>query len=147
MLMLCSNRYFKHHWRLNMFLHILSGGIIFILNLIYGLGAIYYKNWQIEASIHGILGTVFSISMSALCLIGIFGHVLYRRLRWKAFLLTKILTVHKVSLRYTRCSNSYSTLLTLFWVSVSWSSSEVLSPTIGSMPRVGTRNLRRSCPR
>lgn len=36
-----TGRYMRQYWQYNMWIHGITGGIVFILNLIYGLGAIY----------------------------------------------------------------------------------------------------------
>lgn len=73
-----------------MWIHIICGTGLFVLNLIYGLGAIYYLYWKISLSIHGIAGSTLAILLPVACFEGIISKVLFRRLRWNHSLVVKI---------------------------------------------------------
>eukprot|EP00347_Sterkiella_histriomuscorum_P018766 403344262 len=94
-LMVWSNRYFKQHWRLNMIIHSICGTGLFIINLIFGLGAITYLDWKIKVSIHGILGSLLAILLPFAAIEGIISRMLLKRLRWKTNILLIIQDVHK----------------------------------------------------
>lgn len=79
-----------------MWIHGLCGTAAFILNLVYGLGAIPYLNWEVKISIHGIVGTLLSLMMFITTLEGMFAHFLFRNIRWNNALLVKISYAHKV---------------------------------------------------
>lgn len=96
-MMVWSNRYLKHHWRLNMIIHSLCGTGLFLLNLIFGLGAIVYLDWKIKCSLHGILGSILSILLPFSAIEGIIARILFKRLRWKTHVLLIIQDFHKVS--------------------------------------------------
>lgn len=46
-ILIASNRYLKQHWKMNMWVHLICGTFSFIINLIFGLGALYYLHWKI----------------------------------------------------------------------------------------------------
>jgi hypothetical protein len=100
-MMVLSNRYLKHRWRLNMLIHSICGTAIFILNLLYGLGAIYYLDWKIAKTIHGIVGSLLAIILPVVCLEGMISRILFKRLRWNSAILIKIQVSHKVSKIYS----------------------------------------------
>ena len=85
--MIITTRYLKQYWKLNLYIHIIVGSSIFITNIIYGLGAICLKDWTVSATVHAILGTIFSLAMFLTSFIGGVAHFLLRNIRWKAVLL------------------------------------------------------------
>ena len=95
--MIITTRYLKQFWKLNLYIHIVVGSSIFITNIIYGLGAICLKDWKVSATVHGILGTIFSIAMFFTSFIGGTAHFLLRNIRWQAVLLQRVNLIHKVN--------------------------------------------------
>lgn len=81
-LMVWSNRYMRHRWKLNMNIHLVCGTVVFILNFIFGLGSIYYLNWRISLTIHDILGSILSIVLPINCVEGVIARYTFRYLRW-----------------------------------------------------------------
>ena len=80
--------------------HGICGSISFIINLIYGLGAIYSMGWRVTETIHGILGTSLSILMFVSGIIGYITNFFFRNHRWNGSLLVKLASIHKVSKMY-----------------------------------------------
>lgn len=96
-IMVWSNRYLKHRWQLNMIIHSVCGTLVFILNLIFGLGAMCYMKWEIICTIHGIVGSLISITLPITCAEGVVSRTLFRTLRWRTSILVKINLTHRVS--------------------------------------------------
>ncbi|CDW73578.1 cytochrome b5-like heme steroid binding domain containing protein [Stylonychia lemnae] len=110
--MVWSNRYLKQYWRLNMIIHSVCGAGIFILNLLFGLGAIYYLNWKIKISIHGLVGSILAIILPFACIGGIIARIILRKLRWKTSIQLTVLRTH------TKSNNTpiqYLSYITLFF--------------------------------
>ncbi len=80
-----------------MWVHGICGSITFLINLIYGLGAIYSMGWRVTETVHGILGTSLSLLMFFSGIIGIVANFFYRNKRWNGSLLIKLASIHKVS--------------------------------------------------
>ncbi len=87
LVMIITTRYLKQYWNINLYIHIIVGSSIFIANIVYGLGAICLKDWTVSATVHAILGTIFSLAMFLTPFIGGVAHFLLRNIRWKAVLL------------------------------------------------------------
>lgn len=80
-----------------MYIHSFCGTAIFILNLLYGLGAIYMMSMTIMITIHGIVGSLLSITGTMSFFNGIVSRLLLSKLRWRSSLLLKVQYFHKVS--------------------------------------------------
>jgi hypothetical protein len=87
LMMIITTRYLKAYPKFSLYTHIIVGSIIFILNLVYGLGAIAMKSFKVSETVHGILGTAFSCAMFLTTLIGGFAHFKLRDIRWKSIVL------------------------------------------------------------
>ena len=71
---------------------------MFSMNFAFGLGAIYYLNWRIQISVHGIAGTALSVLMTVGAFEGMMAKHLFRNIRWNNALLIKIQYSHKVNI-------------------------------------------------
>ena len=60
MIQIMSNRYFKHHWRYNMWIHRISGSVILLTTLIYASYALYkfdrFEAFHVELGIYTLVG-------------------------------------------------------------------------------------------
>jgi hypothetical protein len=70
--MLIANRYLKHYWRHQMWIHSIFGTINLLLNIFLGLGVIIFMDWSAEKSIHGVVGTFLSSIVILGCILGSF---------------------------------------------------------------------------
>lgn len=64
-----SARYIKQYPRVSFYIHTILASIVFILNLIYGVGALLYKNWEVSFTVHEVLGTLFTFLLTVNVLI------------------------------------------------------------------------------
>ena len=61
-----SGRYFRVWWKVNMWMHIISGVSVMLLTYLYVFLAIKEKNWVIGASFHDVLGMIDLILIGVL---------------------------------------------------------------------------------
>ena len=90
-----SNRYLKHHWYLNMWLHRITGTLIMVSTIIMAAIAVQKKG-RLGKDKHLVLGTIFLILTAPVAFLGFAVRSCNSRLRWKTkrVLVTKHL--HKV---------------------------------------------------
>lgn len=96
LIQLVSNRYLKVYWKLNMWVHRISGSIIWLLTLVMGFMAISRANWEVTYSPHNILGFCITLLVTLLVLGGVFTRSMMNRLKWRTHLILKIKTGHRV---------------------------------------------------
>ncbi|TNV80991.1 hypothetical protein FGO68_gene3814 [Halteria grandinella] len=94
--MIVSMRYFKYAYKWRVFTHAVLGISSTLLNLIYGLGAIYKNDGRVSFTVHGILGTLFSCLMVLNCFLGFFCHTLLTHTIWKGKCLQRVTRIHKL---------------------------------------------------
>ena len=73
-----------------MIIHSLCGTGVFIINMIFGIGAIIYLDGKIKLSIHGIVGSFLSLFLPLATIGGIISRMLFKRLKWKTHILLLI---------------------------------------------------------
>lgn len=96
LVMVISIRYLRPFWKIGIWIHIVCGCLIFVLNLIYGLGTIYVMGWSIQISVHGIVGTTTSILVFLVTGLGIAARITQNKLKWKTHKILTVQRVHKV---------------------------------------------------
>lgn len=96
LVMVISIRYLRPFWKLGIWIHIVCGVLIFILNIIYGLGTIYVMGWSIQISIHGIAGTTASCFVFIVSGLGLAARITQNNLKWKTHKILTIQRAHKV---------------------------------------------------
>jgi hypothetical protein len=96
MIQLLSNRYLRVYWKINRWVHLVSGLIILVLTLSYGLLMMKEMGWEIIKDWHPIIGFLVLISISLIVIGGLFSGILMSSLRWKTGVVMKIKNGHKV---------------------------------------------------
>ncbi|CDW84971.1 cytochrome b5-like heme steroid binding domain containing protein [Stylonychia lemnae] len=96
LIQLASNRYLKMYWKVNMWVHRLSGSIIWILTLVFGFIAVSKADWEVVNSLHTIIGFIVTITVTLIVLGGVFTRSMMNRLRWKTHLILKIKFGHRM---------------------------------------------------
>lgn len=95
---LISNRYLRVYWKINRWVHLISGLIILVLTLSYGLLMMKEVGWKIIKDWHPIIGFLVLISVGLICLGGLSSGFLMSSIRWKTGAVMRIKKMHKVSL-------------------------------------------------
>lgn len=90
-----------------MIIHALCGTGLFIINLIFGLGAIVYLDWKIKVSIHGILGSILAIFCPLTAVAGVIARIVLKRVRWNTRCVLILQDIHKVSFVRNLNSNNH----------------------------------------
>ena len=85
-----SNRYLKKYWRVNIWIHRISGTFILLITIAMGIVGIYLAGWQLTGETHDVIGLIVFFSTLFVALGGIFARSRARRLEWK----TKV--IHRV---------------------------------------------------
>ena len=80
-----------------MWVHRISGSIIWLITLIMGLIAVKKAGWEVENSLHTIIGFIVTVVVTFIVLGGVFTRIMMNRLRWKTHLILKIKLGHRVS--------------------------------------------------
>ena len=94
-----SVRYLKKYWKLNMWIHRISGTFILLITIGMGILGIRNLNWELSGrEPHYVIGLIIFFSVLFIALGGIYARSMTRRLEWKTktVLMNKI--GHKVSL-------------------------------------------------
>jgi hypothetical protein len=91
-----SARYMKQYPKLSFYIHTIVGSVVFILNLIFGVGGLLFKNWQVSFTVHEVLGTLFAFLMTVNVLMQVGTQLLLRNVRWNSTLLSRAINFHKV---------------------------------------------------
>ena len=94
--MIFSARYIKHYPKVSFYVHTILGSVLFILNLIFGIGGLLFKNWEVSFTVHEVLGTLFAFLMTVNVLMQVATQMLLRNVRWNSTLLSRASQVHKV---------------------------------------------------
>ena len=97
LVMIVTSRYLRHYWRVNMWVHAISGFATFVLNIVYGIGAIKFMVWKVVFTVHGVLGTSVSLLMAITCFVGMFTQFYIKNLRWKSRWIIIVAHTHRVS--------------------------------------------------
>ena len=72
---LVTARYFKHQWKVNRVLHMLSGSVVLCATLFYGLVGLYQLGGEIKIDAHGPLALTFTSLTAVLALSGVFAYM------------------------------------------------------------------------
>ena len=70
LLQIASNRYFKHHWQTNLWVHKISGAVITMSTLIYGIVG-YVKLMFIKDDVHAPMGVTVTALIAVLGISGL----------------------------------------------------------------------------
>jgi hypothetical protein len=95
-LQLASNRYLKTNWKINMWIHRITGTIILLITFVLGFLALAKKNWTIDKDLHNVSGFIILVVVLILVLGGVFSRSMMNRIRWNTPLLLKIKFGHRV---------------------------------------------------
>lgn len=82
-IMVGSMRYLRHYWKAGVWIHSISGTIVFLINIVYGIGAMQQMEWNIQISIHGIIGSFISVLLFLVTATGLAARLTQNRLVWK----------------------------------------------------------------
>jgi hypothetical protein len=107
-----SARYMKQYPKVSLYIHSIVGSVVFILNLIFGVGGLLFKNWKVSFTVHEVLGTLFAFLMTVNVLMQVATQLLLRNVRWNSTLLSTAINFHKVR-KYT-----YTIIVTLLCVTL-----------------------------
>jgi hypothetical protein len=106
LLQIASNRWLKAYWRINMWIHRLSGTGLLVITLTMGIMAKQRANEDEPMSWHAIMGNILMFSVVAVALGGVFTRSRMNRLRWGTHKLLKIKRIHGVSYLKYQCFRS-----------------------------------------
>jgi hypothetical protein len=82
MIMVLSNRYMKVFWKVHMWIHRVSGFLIFVLTIIFASIIIKDKGGEIEDNPHSIIGLVILAVVIFIIIIGIFTKKRMETMKW-----------------------------------------------------------------
>ena len=94
---LISNRYLRVYWKINRWVHLVSGLIILVLTFAFGLLIMKEIGWKIIKDWHPIIGFLVLLSVGMIAIGGLFSGVLMNSIRWKTGAVMRIKKMHKVN--------------------------------------------------
>lgn len=96
LLQLASNRYLKHYWKASMWIHRISGIIIWGTTVAMAMWVIVEDNWKIKKGLHPALGLGILIAVSLPALGGILSRRTSDHSRWNTASFLKVKLGHKL---------------------------------------------------
>lgn len=92
-----TNRYLKHCWKLNMWIHRLAGTTMLFITFGFGIYGIKRLNWEIDSSTpHAVLGVICLSLVGIIFIAGIVARLLLEKKRWATKLLLRVKMCHRV---------------------------------------------------
>ncbi len=91
MIQIVSARYLKKYWRVNMWVHRISGTLILLITIAFSLTGIYKAGWQLSGkSAHYVLGLIIFFSVLFVAMAGVYARSMTRRLEWATTTIIRI---------------------------------------------------------
>lgn len=95
-LQLASTRYFRHKWRVAMWVHRISGALAVLITLSMGLIAFNAGNWELGSALHCYIGLFVMITSGMLGLGGFIARKSLERMTWNTKRALTIKSGHKL---------------------------------------------------
>jgi hypothetical protein len=96
MVQVVSTRYLRAYWKVNMWLHRISGTIILLVTIALGIVGIKMADWELTGETpHTVIGLIILFATFFVAVGGVFARSRARRLEWKTIVIHRVRGIHK----------------------------------------------------